>query len=170
MILLPITQAIFVIAAIAGTIIGGAFLYSMGDLSFGTGDSFPTVHLSTGLIIMIAFCLFGGLWTMFYFNGCNKFIMSSAVSIWFFNSPSMGDENSPFCDSLGRLVRFHSGSVAIVSLIHGILFALKVLCNIFSFSSQDDDNGLVKACLTCLNFIFCIFKMYTLYYLDFYDF
>lgn len=56
-------------------------------------------------------------------------------------------------------MRFHSGSVAIIAFVHGLLFILKIICNIFTFSPQEDDSAPVKACLTCLNFVFFIFKM-----------
>jgi len=90
-ILLPIIQGIFILIAIGGTIIAAIFLFSLGNITFNTGDAFPTVALTTGVIIMIAFCVFGGLWITFYFHGCNRFMLSSAVSIWYFNSPLMGD-------------------------------------------------------------------------------
>ena len=111
-------------------------------------------------IVYIAICLFGGLWTLFYFHGCNQFILSSATAVWYFQHENSEEQASPFCDSLGRLIRFHSGSVSIVSLIHGLFFVIKLICNIFSFQPSEDDNGAVKCCLQCLNVVFFIFKMY----------
>ena len=84
-------------------------------------------------------------------------MVCSAVSIWYFNHVN-GSVGAPCCDSLWRLLRFHSGSVAFCSLLNGLFFLVKILAHIFSFDSGDEDTGCVACCLKCLNFLFCIFK------------
>ena len=158
-VLMPITQAIFVVAAIAGTISGVIYLYSLGDLSFEGTNAFPDVGLTDKLKILIAFVIGGGVWTMFFFHGCNHYMMCSAVSIWYFNHDS-GTQGSPLCDSLKRLVRFNMGSVAITSLINGILFVLKLIVQILSFETKDDDHCLVRTCIKCMNCFLCVCKAY----------
>ena len=85
MIILPITQALLVVATIVAMAVGGVTLFSMGELDLSDNRAFPLVHLSVAQIIYISICLFGGLWTLFYFHGANQFIISSAVPIWYFN-------------------------------------------------------------------------------------
>jgi len=86
MIILPITQAIFVAGTIGGTIIGGIYLYSLGDISFPKADAFATISLTVSQIVMISFFLASGLWSMFFFHGCNHFMLCSSVSVWYFNN------------------------------------------------------------------------------------
>ena len=85
MVLLPVTQAIFVVAAIAATIAGVVYLYSLGSLSFTGTNAFPDVSLSDGQKVMLAFIVGGGVWTMFFFHGCNHYMMCSAVAVWYFS-------------------------------------------------------------------------------------
>ena len=85
MVILPITQAIFVIATLVVMVIGGVSLFSMGDLDLSDNRAFPIVHLSGAQIAYVSICLFGGLCTLFYFHGANQFILSSAVPIWYFH-------------------------------------------------------------------------------------
>lgn len=70
---------------------------------------------------------------MLYFHGCNHFMICSSVAIWYYNHESKFDLGNPFGDSLHRLVRYNTGSVAITSLVNGFLFILKLLAHIFSF-------------------------------------
>lgn len=113
---------------------------------------------------MVVFFMVGGVWLVFFFHGCNHFMLCSAVSIWYFNQVGQNG-GAPCCDSLWRLSRFHSGSVAITALLNGLLFVFKILAAIFSFDARDDDSALVSCCLKCLNFLFCLFRWYWAWYL-----
>jgi len=53
MILLPITQALFILSTIGAIIIGGLYLYSLG--SRVSNASFALLELDTGDIVLIAF-------------------------------------------------------------------------------------------------------------------
>jgi len=85
MIILPITQAIFITATIGALIIGVVAIYSMGPFTFPDNIAFPLVSFTNGQIIMLASFLAGALWTLFWLQGCNHFTLCSAVSIWYFN-------------------------------------------------------------------------------------
>ena len=157
--MLPIFQAALVVLTLIALVAGGLSLYSWGHLSFPNNAAIPEVSLSPGQVAMMVFYIWAGIWLVFFFFGANTFMLSSSVCIWYFNSVS-GSGGAPCCDSLWRLLRFHSGSVAFASLLTGIFFVVKILANIFSFDSGDEDDGLVACCLKCLNFLFCIFKVY----------
>lgn len=158
MIILPITQACFVAGTIAAIIAGGIYLYSLGSFTFPNDIAFPVVELQSDIIIMISFFLAGGIWVMFFFHGCNHFMLCSAVSVWYFNYESNHDLGSPFCDSLDRLIRFHPGSVAITALVNGLFFIIKVLAHLFSFEAKAEDHKCTAICLKCLNLLFCAFN------------
>jgi hypothetical protein len=134
-ILLPITQAIFIAAGLAAIIVGGTYLYSLGNFTFPDYSAFPVISLPPEVVVLITVYLVGGFWLIFFFHGCNHFIICSAVSIWYFNHESPHDLGSPFGDSLYRLLRFHPGSVAITSLVNGIFYIVKILAHILSFKA-----------------------------------
>lgn len=156
LVILPITQACFVAGTIAAIITGEIYLYSLGSFTFPNDIAFPIVKLQYSIIIMVSVFLAGGIWTMFFFHGCNHFMLCSSVSVWYFNYESNHDRGSPFCDSLDRLIRFHSGSVATTALVNGIFFIIKILAHIFSFEAKENDNRCTAICLKCLNYLFCI--------------
>jgi hypothetical protein len=161
-IMLPITQAIFVAAGLGAIIIGGVYLYSLGDFTFPDNVAFPVIALPPTVITMVVIFLFCGFWLVFFFLGCNSFILCSAVSIWYFNHESAHDLGSPFGDSLTRLICYHPGTVAITALINCIFEVLRMIANLLSFEAGDEDTGCTALCLKCLNCLFCIFKWYFL--------
>ncbi len=100
-----------------------------------------------------------GLWTIFFFHGCNHYVLCSAVAVWYFNHETKHEPGAPFGDSLHRLMRFNIGSVALTSLVNGLFFVVKILAHIFSFDTKEEDHFLVSCCLKCLNCLFCIFRV-----------
>ena len=62
-------------------------------------------------------------------------MLSSAVTIWYFITMNGGD-GAPCGDSIWRLVRYHLGSVTFTSLANGFFFIIKLLANLFSFSTN----------------------------------
>lgn len=154
MVILPVTQALLIFGAIAALIIGAGYIYSTGTMNLGNNSAFAVFDPQVEQIVMLSFYLAASLWVIFFFHGCNHFVLSSAVSIWYF-----GDGNS-CCDSVWRLVRYHMGSVAFTSLINGVFFLIKIITNIFSFDVKDDDGALISCCLKCLNALFCIFRIF----------
>ena len=157
--MLPITFGCLILLALVGLITGGISLYSDGQLSFPNNRAVPEIHLSGGQIALIIFFIFAGLWTVFFLNGCNNFLLCSAVAIWYY-SHSGGSTGAPCCDSFWRLLRYHWGSVALSSMLNSSLFVLKVLANILSFDVDEDDSSMVSCCLSCLNYFFCLFRVY----------
>lgn len=155
--ILPVTLILFIAGGIAGLIYGAASLYSLGTFTFPNNSSFPIVELDVGQIIMVSLFLAASVWMLFFYHGCNHFTLCSAVSVWYFNHLN-NNQGAPCGDSLWRLFRYHIGSVAFTSLIHGLLFVIKILATIFSFDSKDDDSSCVTCCLKCLNAIFCVFR------------
>ncbi|MCB0371069.1 MAG: hypothetical protein KDD45_17035 [Bdellovibrionales bacterium] len=168
LVILPITQGILIILAFAGLVAGGVSLYSLGDFSFPNHAALPDIYLQGGEVAMFVVFLIVGLWLIFFFHGCNHFMLGSAVSVWYFSNVQGGDSGgSPCGDSLWRLVRYHCGTVLFASFFNGFFFIVKFLANLFSFEVKDDDGALVACCLRCLNFLFCIFKVYFYVYIDF---
>lgn len=158
MIFLPITQVFFILSIITSLIFGAGYLYSEGTLTFPNNAAFPSVSLDGGQIAMIVIYFCACLWMIFFFHGCNHYLLCSSVVIWYFNGTN-GYENAPCGQSLQRLVRFNAGSVALTSLVNGVFFIIKIIAHILSFDETDNDNHMVECCLRCLNALFCIFKV-----------
>ena len=135
LVILPITQGCFVIITLAGFIAGGISLLSLGTYSFPNDQPFPSIALSGGQIVAVIIFIVVGLWLIFFFNGCNHFMISSGSSVWYFVSMNGGD-GAPCGDSLWRMVRFHIGSVTFTSFVNGFFFVIKMLANLFSFSTN----------------------------------
>lgn len=158
MVLLPVSQAIFLGGGLAGLIVGGIYLYSKGDFTFPDNAAFPVIATTASQIIIVIVFVLGAIWLLCYFIGCNSFILCSAVSIWYFNHESQHDLGNPFGDSLSRLIRFHSGSVAITGFLNGIFAALSFIANLLSFEAGEEDSGCTACCLKFFSCICCLFK------------
>jgi hypothetical protein len=159
LVVLPVSQGLLIILALAGLIAGAGALYSLGDFGFPNGAALPEVYINSVELAMLIVFLVVSLWLIFFLHGCNHFMLSSAVAVWYFSHVE-GSEGAPCGDSLWRMVRFHLGSVAFTSLSNGFFFIVRVLANLFSFETKDDDSALVSCCLRCLSCLFCLFRMY----------
>lgn len=129
-VILPIVEASIVMLLFSGVIAGGASLYSLGEFEFPSNAAIPSVFLESAEVAMVFFYLAFGLMLIFFIVGCNNFLLCSAVSVWYFSNENW---KKPFCDSFGRMSRYHLGSVFFASVVHGILFVVKILANLFSF-------------------------------------
>ena len=158
LVILPITQGILIIFSLGGLIAGAVGLYSMGNFGFPNNSAFPSIFLSGGEIAAVVIFIFVALWLIFFFHGCNHYMLCSSVSIWYFNNVN-GEGGAPCGDSIWRLTRFHSGTVVFASLLNGFLFIIKLLANLFSFDTKEDDGCLVSCCLKFLSYLFCVFRM-----------
>jgi hypothetical protein len=158
LVILPITQAFVVIAILVGLIAGAVSLYARGTFTFNNYSAFPDVTLDSTFIALTIVFIATSIWLIFFVHGCNQFLLCSAVSIWYFNNSSDAT-GAPCGDSIWRLLRYHLGSVTFAGVLNGMLFVIKILANLFSFDSQDDDGALVACCLKCLSYIFCVFKL-----------
>jgi hypothetical protein len=94
MVFLPITQVFFILATITALIFGAGYLYSEGAFAFPGNAAFPSVSLDGGQIAMIAVFFAACLWMIFFFHGCNHYLLCSAVTIWYFNGTN-GYETAP---------------------------------------------------------------------------
>lgn len=83
MIILPLTQAIFVLCTFGGTIVGVIYLYSLGERT--STQAFSLLSLNVGTIVLMSLLAAAGIWMVFFFQGCNRFLHCSAVAIWYFN-------------------------------------------------------------------------------------
>jgi hypothetical protein len=137
----------------------------MGTFTFPNNIAFPVINLPPEYVILLIIYFTGGFWLVFYFHGCNHFILCSSVSIWYFNHESQYDLGAPFTDSIYRLVRFHSGSVAITSLVNGLFYIVKIIAHILSFQASKEDKGCTLVCIKILGCVFCVFKWYDIIYI-----
>jgi len=135
LVILPITQGILIVFSLAGLIAGAIGLYSLGDPSYPNNAAFPDIAVSGGGIAAIVVFLVVGLWLIFFFHGCNHYMLCSSVSVWYFNNVN-GEGGSPCSDSIWRLCRYHTGTVVFASLFNGFFFVIKLLANLFSFDTK----------------------------------
>ena len=86
MIILPVSQVILIFLTIVAFIFGAGYLYSEGTLTYPNNDAFPDISLNGGQIAMISVYFAACLWMIFFFHGCNHFMLCSAVAVWYFNA------------------------------------------------------------------------------------
>lgn len=94
-------------------------------------NAFYSVNISTQLIVL--FVVFGvaGFWMVCWVFYSNTFVVMSAASIWYYQ------QDSPFCTSLFRLIRYHTGSIAFTALLFGFLFILRIIAKFFHLRNEN---------------------------------
>lgn len=125
MALMPIISTIFFFATIAALMAGGIYIYGTGEKTLSARNAFYSINFTTQLIVL--FVVFGvaGFWMVCWVFYSNTFIVMSSASIWYYQ------QDSPFCTSFYRLIRYHTGSIAFTSLLFGLLFIIRIIAKFF---------------------------------------
>lgn len=77
------------------------------------------------------------LWQLAFLQGVSHFLLAGSTAIWYFNRNDHG-EHSPILKSLGWMVRYHLGSVALSSLLLAIVWLLRIIATYLRESMKQD--------------------------------
>lgn len=106
---------------------------------------------------MLCFMFFGVIWLVIFITDKVRFIVMSSAAQFYFDSNRTKEGSASVC-SAGYLATFkHSGSIALGSLIHTLIFILKIIVEIVNDEAAQNDNCaakvllcLIKCCVSCL--------------------
>ncbi|XP_055843099.1 choline transporter-like 1 [Episyrphus balteatus] len=90
----------------------------------------------------------GLIWTVEFIFACQQFALAAAVAFWYFNKPT----DSPTCYAIGKLLKYHLGTVAKGSFII-TLFKIPRLILTYLYTklkkSEDKGSECAACCLKC---------------------
>ena len=78
---------------------------------------------------------FAFLWFIQFLFGCQDFVISGAVSKWFFTR-NKSKLSMPMMRSFGHLIRYHLGSICFGSLIIAIIQFIRFICRLVEVSER----------------------------------
>ncbi|XP_071964392.1 choline transporter-like protein 1 [Antedon mediterranea] len=93
--------------------------------------------------------LFGLFWGSQFMIACQQFVIASAISIWFFTR----DKSTlgwPILRSVGRVLRYHLGSIAFGSLLIALVMFARFVLGYIQSKLKGSQNELLKYILKCL--------------------
>merc|ERR1711935_512783 len=134
-----------------------ALIASAGEVTYDAGG-YVTIN-QTDLWWAYLIQIFGVVWLTEVVVACHQFMLSSAVSRYYFCMPK-GDlkATSPLLESFLTLVTYHMGSICFGSLLVALLRIPQAICGYIYHKSKEGNNKLAqclaKACLCCL----CLFE------------
>ncbi|XP_005105171.2 choline transporter-like protein 1 [Aplysia californica] len=113
-----------------------------------TGDyvSWSQDEPMKGLVFLY---LLGFLWITQFIIGCERLSVSGAVALWFFTRDKKTLHN-PLLTSVGRLIRYHLGSVAFGSLIIALVSLVRMILSFIEGRLSGSENLVAKVFLKCL--------------------
>ena len=85
MVMLPVTQVIFILGSILALIYGAGCLFSLGTFSFPNQAALPVINIDDWQTTMLIVYFAAAVWMIFFFHGCNHYMLCSSVAIWYFD-------------------------------------------------------------------------------------
>ncbi|CAM6031314.1 unnamed protein product, partial [Sphagnum compactum] len=122
---------------------------------------YPFVDAKTGFVLyklesfykyMKWYHMFAYLWVVHFVFSCQHFVIAGSVSFWFFKR-SRRELNCPLLQTIGLLIRYHLGSIALGSLLVASVKVLRLLFKrVDSLLNRykDSCSRAIKCCRCCL--------------------
>lgn len=105
------------------------WIESAGQLTIENNTSAKYVKDST-ILVTRWYNVFVLFWVSQFIIGCQHMVIAGAVATWFFTRNKTALD-WPLVRSMGRLLRYHLGTVALGSLIIGLMKMLRLLFRMF---------------------------------------
>eukprot|EP00058_Branchiostoma_floridae_P004452 XP_002589940.1 hypothetical protein BRAFLDRAFT_127837 [Branchiostoma floridae] len=112
-------------------------------------NGYVTFQTDSLLEKLVWYHVFGGLWMLQFLIGCQHVTIAGAVATWFFtrNKKKM---QSPISKSMGRLIRYHLGSVAFGAMIIALVQLARIILAYIQNRLKGRAGEVADFCLRCL--------------------
>ncbi|KNC49936.1 solute carrier family 44 [Thecamonas trahens ATCC 50062] len=117
-----------------------------------TGE-FVTYKASKDVRRMQAYHVFALLWVLAFILGIHECTIAGSIATWYFSHDNKV-KGFPILRSLKRTLRYHTGSVALGSLIIAIVQFIRVCIEYVRMQLKGKDNDFVRFLLRCLAYLF----------------
>ena len=95
------------------------------------GDIFTSLRsFSDTSLIRFYYFVFATLWCNAFVQAVTTFVIASACCMWYYSHGPGGDLHIPVIRSFGRVFRYHSGSIALGSILVAIIQFLEFILEI----------------------------------------
>ena len=104
--------------------------------------------------------VFGFLWAYNFIIACSQCTMAGAVASWYWARDKKALPRFPLMRSLGRVVRYHLGSMALGSLIIALVQLVRLVVLELMKRVKRSKNRAAMMCLSCLQCCLGIFEKF----------
>jgi hypothetical protein len=105
---------------------------------------------------VLAYHIFGFLWTQFFLSGINQVTIAGAIASWYWLLDKKQKLKSPVLKALGRTFLYHLGSIAVGSLLIAIVEFIRILLYQIQRKVSKSNNQHLKYLIACLQ---CFLKI-----------
>jgi hypothetical protein len=156
MLMVPLVTLCLVLVVLAYGVVTALLLVSSGELQRGPGRSgFGHLEVDGDTWLLLALHAVGVLWVTWFLRHVQHACVAGAVAQWYFSGDRwVGLGNFPVVGSYCRVLRFHSGSIALGSALITALQAVRFVVLFLSrrlASCKLHNNRLCDLCCCCLN-------------------
>lgn len=179
LVLFPVVPILLAIGYLSFWLYVALYLYSVGhnidevtprvvlfDAVTGTRNENPGTMVvrkwDTGLKNLVYAHVFGLLWNMQFLVYFSYMVIAGTVADWYFSHTDEHDNkrrgnakgelsNTPICDSLKRICRFHLGSIALGSLLIAIIQSIRAVLFYIQKHTAKNPNAVVRCLNSCVN-------------------
>jgi hypothetical protein len=99
---------------------------------------------------VLAYHIFGFLWTQFFISGINQVTIAGAIASWYWLLDKKEKLRSPVLKAFGRTMLYHLGSIAVGSLLIAIVEFIRLLVYQIQRKVAKSQNQQLKYLLACL--------------------
>lgn len=162
--LYPLVHTVAFVTLAASWILGAVLLYSAGDLTVGSNGVAHLKHNDQMRAAGGAY-VFGLIWCTAFLNAVGYMIVAGTVLLYFFapTKPVVGTgeshrelPHSPMRTSGCLVLRYHTGTAALGSLVLSIVWIVRIIFKYMSKLGNHSENQFVQFCTCCFRgFLYC---------------
>ena len=150
-ILFPLVLALALFGYFVIWVVVMLYLYTAGEETTDNADNFTGFQQSTSVRNLQIFQVFQLLWITAFLNGLGITVLAGAFAAFFFKRE--GETLvSPLKTSLGRILRFHLGSIALGSLILAVIQFIRLVLNYMQKKAEESKNTVLLRILKALDY------------------
>jgi len=139
------------------------FLVSAGDATQIKNTPFGSFTFDKTLKRLLIYHLFGLLWLNAFIIAATQFVIASSTALWYFSQGTGQSTPGTISTSIGRLFRYHFGSIAFGALILAIVQFIRLVLAYMEIQAKKmagKDGKLVRYALKCLQCYLACFERF----------
>ncbi|KAJ3047837.1 hypothetical protein HK097_011137 [Rhizophlyctis rosea] len=158
---------IFALLSTSGEIIAQELTYSVRNESLSASNQLQQFNIpgkafngTITLQYLQIYYVFGFLWAYNFIIACSQCTMAGAVASWYWARDKKALPRFPLIKSLGRVLRYHLGSMALGSLIIALVQLVRLIVLEMMKRVKRSQNKAAIMCLSCLQCCLGIFEKF----------
>ncbi|XP_041483712.1 choline transporter-like protein 1 [Lytechinus variegatus] len=152
----PLWTSVFLLSFCAGWVYVYLFIATAGQPQ-ATPDGLVQYVKDSFSKYMGWYFIFGLLWVTQFILACQECTIAGAVAEWFF-ARDKSLLRMPILKSIGRIIRYHLGSLAFGSILIAIIMFIRIIIGYIQSKLKGAQSAAAQYCLKCMQCILWLFE------------